>query len=148
MTPDQLENNVLDAVVAEVMESMVFLGAEPSGAFDWAGARVCWSAIDLHSPVVGEMVIAADEGDVAELFDMLWAGEREADAPALRALMEELVNAISGQTQAQVDPSATAGLGLPTSGTGPLSVTGEAELRRSYTLDDGKVVGLIMRGPL
>lgn len=146
MNAEQLDTRVLDSVVAEVLESMVFLGAEPVGDFDWSGGALCWSSIDLHSPVVGELVVAVQSADAAELFEMLWAGEREAEPAALRALLEELANAIGGQAQAQVDPAATAGLGLPSSGSGAYLGLGPADRRRSYTLDDGKVVGLLVRG--
>lgn len=145
MNIQQLDTRVIDSVVTEVLESMVFLGAEPAGDFDWGGGALCWSSIDLHTPVVGEMVIAVQEQDAAELFELLWAGERAPEPAALRALLEEVANAIAGQAQAQVDPSATAGLGLPTSGSGAFTAQGAADRRHSYTLDDGKVVGLLLR---
>ena len=142
MTTNELTDDVLDEVVGEVAESMVFSYAEPTPApLDKAASDLCWSRIDLIAPASGSMVVVANADTAAAMFDALWAGEVPSTDEAVEGFMDELANAIGGQVLARIDPEAPARLGLPIAGRGPLPA-GQGQSLRVYELEGAGLLGI------
>ncbi|MFM2246178.1 MAG: hypothetical protein RL071_2252 [Pseudomonadota bacterium] len=144
MNAAEIDAQIIEPVVTEVLESTLFLAAEPDGAFDWDDGSLRWSTIDLHRPALGALVLATSAAEAEAIFTMLWAGERLADDLAVAGMIDELANAIAGQTLAQLDPQQSPGLGLPDAGRGPLPPAA-AERRYGFRLEDGKRIGVALR---
>ncbi len=144
MNAAEIDAQIIEPVVTEVLESTLFLAAEPDPRFDWEDSSLRWSTVDLHRPALGALVLAASAAEAEALFTMLWAGERAADEAAVAGMMDELANAIAGQTLAQLDPQQSPGLGLPDAGRGALP-SAAAERRYGFRLEDGKRLGVALR---
>lgn len=144
MNAAEIDAQIIEPVVTEVLESTLFLAAEPDPSFDWEDGSLRWSTVDLHRPALGALVLATSAAEAEAIFTMLWASERAADEGAVAGMIDELANAIAGQTLAQLDPHQSPGLGLPDAGRGALPPA-VGERRYGFRLEDGTRLGVALR---
>jgi hypothetical protein len=129
---------LVDETVATIFESMFFAMAEPEeGEALPAGVSRLAATVKLLSPMQGALRVELGEGVPRELFDTLWAGEREGSDAADAELAAELVNTLAGQIVARAAPGAIVQIGLPLVAE---SIAAGEGTRRSYRLDSGGAV--------
>jgi hypothetical protein len=138
---------LMDAVLGEIMESMVFAGVERVASSEAAlpAAPCLWARVDLIAPAIGEFWMVVGRDAALELSDAVWGGEVEVNEEVAGALVAEIVNAVAGQVLAMLDTQARVELGLPVIGAGELAPTEFEEALHAYVLDDGTELAVVIR---